>query len=268
MHCSLDKLSGAPNRRPAATQARSALTAWSPEAIRAVMMAAFALALGQLADRSVLRILAKCLTVTLLLFVLLAALGWWGIDTLLARMPPAPVRFAWADDLRGIAALVVVLIGGWLLWRILALAVLQFYADEVVAAVEARHYPAALAGARALSWREELANGLRGAARAAAYNLLALPVALVLLVTGIGTALVFLAVNAVLLGRELTEMVWLRHRPAPGTDLPLRRGERWALGAIVAGLFTVPFANFLAPVLGAAMATHLVHREGVILHAP
>jgi CysZ protein len=43
--------------------------------------------------------------------------------------------------------------------------VLQFYADEVVLAVEARHYPEAAASARQLGWREELANGLaaRGA---------------------------------------------------------------------------------------------------------
>lgn len=232
------------------------------------MIAAFALALGQLADRSVLRILAKCIAVTLLLFVGLGFLGWWGIDALLAWSGLDRTRFAAAEGIRGIAAFVAVLIGGWLLWRILALAVLQFYADEVVAAVEARHYPAALASARKLDWREELATGLKSARRAVGYNLLALPVALLLLVTGIGTALVFLLVNAVLLGRELTEMVWLRHRHKPDAALPLGRLERLLLGGIIAGLFAVPFANFLAPILGAAMATHLVHRKGVIPHAP
>jgi uncharacterized protein involved in cysteine biosynthesis len=232
------------------------------------MIAAFALAFGQLADRSVLRILAKCLGATLLLFIVLGTLGWWGSDALLAWSGLQAGRFAGAEDLRGIAAFLLVAIGGWLLWRILALAVLQFYADEVIEAVEARHYPAALASARKLGWREELANGLNSARRAAGYNLLVLPVALVLLITGIGPALVFLAVNAVLLGRELTEMVWLRHRPASGTALPLGRGERFVLGGIVAGLFAVPFANLLAPVLGAAMATHLVHRKGVLPDAP
>jgi uncharacterized protein involved in cysteine biosynthesis len=232
------------------------------------MIAAFALALGQLADRRVLGILANCIVVTLLLFAVLGTLGWWGIDAMLAWSGLDDGRFAAAAGLRGIISFALIVIGGWLLWRILALAVLQFHADEVVAAVEARHYPAALAKARALGRREELDNGLKSAARALGYNLLALPVALVLLVTGIGTALVFLVVNAVLLGRELTEMVWLRHRAAGDTALPLTRGERFMLGAIVAVLFTIPFANLLAPVLGAAMATHLVHRKGALRHAP
>lgn len=232
------------------------------------MIAALVLALRQLADPNVLRILGKCIVVTLLLFAVLGTLGWWGLDALLAWSGLEDGRFAAAGTLRGFAAGVAVLIGGWLLWRILALAVLQFHADEIVQAVEARHYPGALAQARALGWREELANGLRGGRRALGYNLLVLPLALVLLITGIGTALVFLIVNAVLLGRELTEMVWLRHRQARDAALPLGRGERFLLGGVVAVLFSIPFVNFLAPILGAAMATHLVHRQGALHHAP
>ena len=102
--------------------------------------------------------------------------------------------------------------------------------------------------------------GLRSLGRSLGYNLLALPVALALLVTGIGTVLVFAAVNAVLLGRELTEMAALRHRDDAG-DAPLPGFVmRTALGAAVVALLLVPFVNLLAPVLGAAAATHLVHR--------
>ena len=232
------------------------------------MIAAFVLALGQLTDGRVLLILAKCAGVTLLLFLVLGTLSWWGIDALLTRWIVRDGYFT-AEAIRTIIALFVILIGGWLLWRILALAVLQFYADEVVLAVEARHYPETLSAARELGWKEELATGYRSALRALGYNLLALPVALAASIfAGIGTALVFLAVNAVLLGRELTEMVWLRHRHQPDAALPLGRGERFVLGGIVAGLFAVPVANFLAPVLGAAMATHLVHRKRGVSHAP
>lgn len=161
---------------------------------------------------------------------------------------------------RGLIALLGALIAGWLLWRIVALAVLQFFADEVVAAVEARHYPQALQSARKLSWREELAVGLRGAGRALGWNLAALPVALVLVVTGVGPPLVFFLVNAVLLGRELQDMVWLRHRHNSQTSAPLSGTSRAALGGAVAALMAVPFVNLLAPLLGAAAATHLVHR--------
>ena len=37
-------------------------------------------------------------------------------------------------------------------------------------------------------------------------------------------------------------------------------GQRFLLGGTIAGIMLVPFANLLAPVLGAASATHMVHR--------
>jgi hypothetical protein len=53
---------------------------------------------------------------------------------------------------------------------VVALAVLQFFADEIVEAVEARHYPALAAQAQALPFRRDLANSLRGLARALGYS--------------------------------------------------------------------------------------------------
>jgi uncharacterized protein involved in cysteine biosynthesis len=72
---------------------------------------------------------------------------------------------------------------------------------------------------------------------------------------------VFLAVNAVLLGRELTDMAWLRHCGGAERDNPTGPGERALLGAAVAGLMLVPFLGLLAPVIGAAAGTHLVLRR-------
>lgn len=222
------------------------------------MLRAFTLAAGQLADPPVRRIWFKSVAVTLLAFVVLGAGLWWVADLVLARLWPADGRFA---DLRPVLALIGALFGAFLLWRVIALAVLQFFADEVVRAVELRHYPAAAAQARVLGWHEELGLGLRSAGRALLYNLLALPLALALLVTGIGAPLVFWAVNSLLLGRELQDMVWLRHRPSPQSPAPLPRWERIALGAITTALLAVPFVNLLAPFLGAAAAAHLIHRK-------
>lgn len=219
------------------------------------MFSAFALALGQLGDGRILRILVRSLAITLVLFVLLGTAGWWLGDYLLSGSGLAP-------ELRGLIALAGGLILAWVLWRVIALAVVQFFADEVVLAVEDRHYPVAAANARRLGWREELTIGLAGAGRAIALNLVALPVAAVLLVTGIGPVLVFWLVNAVLIGRELTELVWARHRPAGDRNLPLGGLERLLFGGLITALLTVPLANLLAPILGAAMATHLVHRKG------
>ena len=83
-----------------------------------------------------------------------------------------------------------------------------------------------------------------------------------LLVTGVGTALVFFAVNAWLLGRDLGDMVAARHMPYAQLA-EWRRGtrlRRFAVGAVGTGLFLVPLINLVAPVLGAALATHAFHR--------
>lgn len=220
------------------------------------------LALGQLADRRVLRILAKSLGVTILAFVAVAWAGWFALDWLLAWAGLGETLFGGAEELRGIAAALLVVVGLWLTWRIVAMAVIQFFADEVVQAVEARHYPARASAARDLTLREQATTSLAAAGRALLVNLIALPFALALLFTGIGTALLFWLVNAVLVGRELQDMVWLRHRRDAQHRAPLGAFERFLLGGAIAALFLVPIANFLAPVLGAAAATHLIHREG------
>jgi len=220
------------------------------------MPSALSLALADLSDRRLLPIWLKSVAATVLAVALLGVAAFLGLR--------AAARH-WVAESDGVEVVVGLgaLLGPWLLWRIVALAVLQFFADDVVAAIEARDYPELAARARKLGWREELARGLGGAGRALLFNLLALPVALVLLVTGIGAPLVFIAVNAVLLGRELQDMVWLRHRASLAEPPPLSTFERLVLGGVTALLFIVPVANFAAPFLGAACAVHLIHRKGL-----
>ena len=220
------------------------------------MLAAFTLAIGQLGDRRIVGVLAKSAAITLAVFALLGWLGWLAIGWLLAGH-----RLADTGPLRAFIAALATLIAGWLLFRLIALAVLQLFGDEVVRAVEARHYPDAAAAAQSLGWREELRVGARSLLRSLGYNLAAVPVALLLLATAIGPALLFGAVNAVLLGRELAEMVALRHRDAAGQAPLPGAATRFVLGAGVVALLSVPFVNLLAPVIGAAAATHLVHRR-------
>lgn len=221
---------------------------------------ALALSFSQLGDPAILKVLGKSLLITLAIFLLLgwglsfgfeAALEWAGLEE--------------GSDAGTLLAVLATLIGAWLLFRFVALFVLQFFAEEVVRAVEARHYPEAASAARSLAFQEEMRNGVRSTLRALLVNLVALPFAILLLVTGIGTALLFWAVNAFLLGRELQDMVWLRHRRDTAEIAPLGQGRRFLLGGVVAALLMVPFLNLLAPVLGAASATHLVHRRRATL---
>ncbi len=216
--------------------------------------AALVKALRQLGDGAVVAVAIKSVAITLVLFAAGGALLWYGLARIGAGYG---VEAAWA----GVATVVLVPLAMWLLFRVVAVAVLQFFADEVVAAVEARHYPALAERARPLPLRREVAVAARGLGRALGYNLLALPVAAVLVFTAVGPALVFLAVNAVLLGRELTDMAWLRHCGGDERANPVGAGERVLLGAAVAGLMLVPVAGLIAPLIGAAAGAHLVLRR-------
>ncbi|MEH3121422.1 MAG: EI24 domain-containing protein [Sphingomonas phyllosphaerae] len=218
------------------------------------MARAFLLSLHQLGDPAILRVLAQSLAITLGIFVLLGGAAWWLIDAALAGV-------TWHGTLAGVAATVLTVLGGWLLFRAVAMLVVGLFADTIVAAVERRHYPAALASARPVSVARGVRMGVASAARFVAANLLAAPVYVALLVTGIGTAAAFFVVNGWLLGRDLGEMVAARHLPAAAMRdwRAATADRRFALGLAATGLFVVPLVNILAPVLGAAMATHLFH---------
>lgn len=214
-----------------------------------------ALAVGQLGDRAILRVLMKSLAITLVIFVAFA----FALNEALPWLVGSYLDLG--EDAYLVISLLIFLLAAWLLFRIVALAVLQFFADEVVLAVEHKHYPIAAERARKLPFREDLSNSLKGVGRALLFNALAAPIALVLLFTAIGPAIVFLLVNAVLLGRELTDMAWFRQREVGEDRSPVGATSRFLLGAAIAGLMLVPFANLLAPIIGAAAGTHLYQRS-------
>ena len=222
------------------------------------VLRAFLLSIGQLGDRAILRVLAKSLALTLALFVALGFGLWWLAQGALDRF------VGWHDaGLAGLIASIVTLLSLWLAFRAVAILAIDLFGDAVVEAVERRHYPDALASARRVPPGRALAMGLGSAARAILVNLALLPVYLVLLVTGIGPALLFFLVNGWLLGRDLMDMVAARHLPRPAMrgGRATTRWPRFVLGVAGTALFVVPVVNLLAPIVSAAMATHLFHRR-------
>jgi CysZ protein len=226
---------------------------------------AFALSFAQLRDPRILRVLMKSVLLSLLLFAAAAALAGW----LLTGSNPCgwgPLRghCTLGGDAGAAVALLVGVAGLWFLFPAVSIGVIGIFSDEVVDAVEARHYPAAAAAAWRPGAAESLRLGLRSAWRLLLWNLLAIPGYVLLLVTGIGPFLLFFAINGIALGRDLGEMVELRRYRGDALKrrLAATRVQRAALGLFVTFLFMIPFANLLAPVIGAAMATHLFRGEG------
>jgi len=227
------------------------------------MITALTLAIGDLGNPRVLGILVRSLIITLLIFVGLGVLTAWG----LSGADPC----GWLSDdscplgasTSTLSAFLLVALGLWFLFPAIALGVISAYMDRIIAAVEAKHYPEAAATARPLGIVRGAWLGLASGLRVLVYNLIALPFYILLLVTGVGPLLLFLAVNGAAFGRDLGLMVAMRHadRAERGVWLRATRGDRLILGAGVTALFLLPFVNLLAPVLGAAAATHLYHRR-------
>jgi CysZ protein len=83
--------------------------------------ASLLLAIGQLADPRILRIMLKSLAVTLVLFAAVVFGGWYLIDWALAGAGIGDALFPGAEEVRGLASLLMAMLGLWLAWRIVAM---------------------------------------------------------------------------------------------------------------------------------------------------
>ncbi|RYD86552.1 MAG: hypothetical protein EOP61_37335, partial [Sphingomonadales bacterium] len=170
------------------------------------MIQAFFLSLGQLLDGRVAMVFLKSLLVTLVLFVALGFGLYYGVHWATARW-----MGGYSGPFADIAVIVILLFAHWLLFRAIAIGVIGIFADEVVAAVEAKHYPGAHASARDVPLGRSISMGLGSGIRIILVNLALSPIYIMLLVTGVGTAIAFFVVNSWLLGRDLGDMVAARH---------------------------------------------------------
>lgn len=217
------------------------------------MVSALARGFGDLLLPAVRRVLLLSVALTLLALMLVGLLMWLGSNWALTAMGAADIGMMAG----AVAAAALTLLLGWLAFRTVAMAIVSLFADQIVAAVERAHYPASAATLRPVPIRHGAALALRSAGRAIGWNLLVLPLYAVLLFTGVGAPLLFLLLNAYLLGRDLADTVEPRHPAAR----PFTASERWWTGLAAAALFLVPFVNLLAPAWSVAMATHRFHRR-------
>ena len=134
-------------------------------------------------------------------------------------------------------------------------AIVGLYADRIVTVIEQASYGERHALARIVPVTEGARVAIRSALRAIGWNLAALPLYLLLLVTGVGAPLLFIAVNAYLLGRDMAELVEGRHPHLPRFSAR----DRWQVGLVSALLFLPPVVNLLAPIWSVAMAAHMFH---------
>lgn len=213
-------------------------------------------ALGQMGDPKFRSVLLRGIGLT----VLLLAGVTWGVQFLL----PDSVSLPWFGEILWLSSL----LSGFVLVAMIGLSVILmvpvaslftgFFLDQVMDAVETKHYPG-LEPANSVSFGETLIDALGFLGVLVVVNLLAL---IVYLLSTLAAPLVFWAVNGVLLGREYFQMVAMRRLGRAGAkQLRARnRGQIWLAGALMAIPLTVPILNLVIPVLGVATFTHLFHR--------
>ena len=218
------------------------------------------LAVGQIGDPRMRRVLLIGIGLSLLLFA-----GFYaGVWALIGALAPESLTLPWIGDigwldtaLRAVAGIGTVVIGFFVMIP-LASTIISLFLDDVAAAVEDKHYPA-LPPARGTPF-------MTGLAEAAKFFVLMIAINLILLIFLFALPPVypfaFYLGNGWLLGREYFNVAALRRLDEASARALYRRnsGQIWLAGTLLALPLSIPVVNLLVPVLGAATFTHLYHR--------
>lgn len=217
--------------------------------MRAVaLLKALFLSLQQLFDPAVRRVLVRCVGLAVATFALLIVAVGLGLDAL------DLTGLAWLDDTLAVLGSLVSVVLAWLLFPIVIVATLGLFAEEVIEAVERRHYPD-LPPAPGMSLAQSTLGAVRFALVAILLNVLVLPL---YLLPG-ANVFIYVALNGYLLGREYFELVAQRRLPWRAVAA-LRRASRsrlWWAGVWIAAMLTVPVFNLIAPVVAVCFMVHL-----------
>jgi uncharacterized protein involved in cysteine biosynthesis len=197
------------------------------------------------------------LLITIFWTTALMLLLWWGAYHEFRLVEDHLGAYATAAAIAGIVFMLLVT---WFGFVAVENTILLLYADRIVDAVIARHYPGRPVDPPArlgdLLW-----SGFRLTLVAVVGNLVALP--FYVFVPGINLVL-FLAVNGYVLGRGYFDVVALRRMNdrAARAVWRVERGAFIVNGAVAAFLMTVPVVNLLVPIVGLAASVHLLERRG------
>jgi CysZ protein len=216
------------------------------------MFASLGRALAFFFDPALFGIVLKALLLTLVLFVALLA----GAEYLLHLLPTlgSPV----VNRILELLAPVIMIMGLFAVGGPVAALFASLYLDKVADAIEARSYPAD-PKAPGTTFAAGLGAGVRLAGIVLVADLILLPSDAFL--PGAGQ-IATIVVNGFLLGREYFELAALRHVSRKTADALRKRN--WARvfggGLLISVLSAIPFANFFAPLFGAAVMVHFYKR--------
>jgi uncharacterized protein involved in cysteine biosynthesis len=220
----------------------------------------FLKALRQVGDARFRRVLFLGLLLSLALLVCVYAAFVFVIQTFVPESLDLPLigPVGGVDTLLSLGSAVLMIGLSVFLMVPVASAFTGFFLEDVVTAVEDRHYPDLPAVGR-IPLMDGLIDSANVLALLIAVNLLAL---VAYLFAGPFAPLMFWAVNGFVLGREYFTLVAMRRLGRQGAKALRARHPLtiWAAGTLMAAPLSIPLVNLLIPVLGIATFTHLFHR--------
>ena len=181
---------------------------------------------------------------------------WLGASVVIAALHVT--GWHWLNIAIDVLGSVATLFIAWLIFPSMAILILGFFLDGVIASVERRHYPE-LPAPRAIGVTASLVSAIRLALLALLLNILALPAYIFFPLVNI---VLFFALNGYLVGREYFEAVAIRRLERPVVKAMWRhyRIRLVIAGAIIAFFLSVPVLNLAAPLIGVAFMLHLFEK--------
>lgn len=202
-----------------------------------------------------LRIILKAFLGSLVLFVLLLSLTWYGLTL---------IKFFdldWLETLLDSISWAGIVIVSWALFPGTVIIVMGFFIEDIVREVEKLHYPN-LDDNFIKPRGSSLWSGCKFGLLTLMINLAALPIILIFLFLPPINIFVFTALNGYLLGREYFELVASR-RLQKDRVKKLWKCNRIQLifsGVVITILYSIPVINFLMPAIGVAYMVHTFYR--------
>jgi uncharacterized protein involved in cysteine biosynthesis len=211
------------------------------------LFSALSKAFAQLGDPRIQKLVGLCIGIALVTFAALGAGTWYLLGWVIGT------GGMWADAAQFLGFFAVLVVA-WFTFPIVTAATAALFADQVVDAVMARHYPDRPMP-HSISMTETVVDGVKMAGIAFIANVVTLP----LIFFGPVYPLVAYGLNGYLLGREYFEMPGFRRLPRPEAKLLFQRhrGRFVAAGVVIAFLSTIPFLNLIAPIIGIAFMVHM-----------
>lgn len=224
-----------------------------------MILKAFLKALGQVGDPRFRRVLFLGIGLTLALLFAVYAVFLMFINWAIGPEVTLPVlgEVTWVADLLSFSSVFFMLVLSAFLMVPVASAITSMFLETVADAVEDVHYPH-LPDASPVPFAEALRDTLSFLGVLIVANLLA--VFLYVLIAP-AALFIFWGLNGFLLGREYFTLAAMR-RVGRDRAKKLRRRHAvtiWAAGILMAIPLSVPIANLIIPILGAATFTHLFH---------